>query len=799
MKNPSSSLWVALSLIPLLGEVNAKSIWSSSPGTYGVNDNYILKSGYPVGNGILGGMHFGEPGHEKIVFNVDSLWSGGPFENSAYAGGNPTTNKSTALPGIREYIFDHGTGNVSALLGSSSYYGSYRVLGNFSITIGHATDYTNYTRSLDLSTGVHTTTYLVDNVNYTTTLFCSNPADACVYRVTSDEDLPNINIQFENLSVPSSLASSSCSQPYTRFRGVTQLGDPEGMKYDAIARFVDNRDGDGVSCGTNGSLTITRSSGFKTVDIIISAGTNYDATKGNAENDYSFRGDDPAAAVQKSTSSGAQQGYDKLLKAHIEDYQSLFEAFTLSLPDAQKSADQETAVLISNYSSSGTGDPYLESLLFDYSRYLLIASSRENSLPANLQGKWTEQMNPSWSSDYHANINIQMNYWAADQTGLGRTSVALWNYMKNTWVPRGTETAKLLYDAPGWVVHNEMNIFGHTGMKGSAGWANYPVAAAWIMQHVWDNFEYGRSLTWLREEGYPFLKAIAQFWISQLQDDEFNNDGTLVVNPCNSAEHGPTTFGCTHYQQLIHQVLEATLNAITYIDESDKDFTSELKSALKKLDKGLHYTSWGGIKEWKLPDSAGYDTKNTHRHLSHLVGWYPGYSVSSFQGGYRNSTVQAAVEATLKARGNGVQDQDTGWGKAWRAACWARLNNTSEAYSELRLLIDNNFAPNGFDMYQGQKPPFQIDANFGLGGAVLSMLVVDLPNSYVNEDETRTVVLGPAIPPRWGGGSVKNLRLRGGSAVDFEWDSDGKVTHATLHETGKHVKLVNVLGEELNE
>ncbi|KAI8716161.1 Glyco-hyd-65N-2 domain-containing protein [Fusarium sp. LHS14.1] len=533
------------------------------------------------------------------------------------------------------------------------------------------------------------------------------------------------------MAVSSSLANSSCSHPYTRFKGVTQLGNPEGIKYDAIARFVDDRDGDGVSCGTNGSLTISRSSGFKTVDIIISAGTNYDTTKGNAENDYSFRGDDPAVAVQKSTSSGTQQGYDKLLKAHIEDYQSLFEAFTLSLPDAQKSAGQETSVLISNYSNSGIGDAYLESLLFDYSRYLLIASSRENSLPANLQGKWTEQMNPSWSSDYHANINIQMNYWAADQTGLGKTSVALWNYMKNTWVPRGTETAERLYGVPGWVVHNEMNIFGHTGMKGSAGWANYPVAAAWMMQHVWDNFDY------------------------------------------------------LEYDHIYRR--------------ERSGFTSELKSALKKLDKGLHYTSWGGIKEWKLPDSASYDTKNTHRHLSHLVGWYPGYSVSSFQGGYWNETVQAAVEATLKARGNGVQDQDTGWGKAWRAACWARLNNTSQAYSELRLLIDNNFAPNGFDMYQGQKPPFQIDANFGLGGAVLSMLVVDLPNSYVNEDKIRTVVLGPAIPPRWGGGSVKNLRLRGGSAVDFEWDSDGKVTHATLHETGKHVKLVNVLGEELNE
>lgn len=330
----------------------------------------------------------------------------------------------------------------------------------------------NYTRSLDLATGVHTTSYIANGAHYIKTLFCSHPANACVYRVASSQDLPDIKLQFENLAVSSSLANASCGQTYTRFTGITQSGPPEGMKYDAIARFVDHRNGKGVLCEADGSLTISKAVGIRTVDVIIGAGTNYDATKGNAENGFSFRGVDPAAAVESTTSTGAQKGYAALLRAHIKDHQSLFGAFTLTLPDPNKSAGQETSSLISSYSASGSGDPYVEGLLFDYSRYLLIASSRENSLPANLQGKWAEQMSPSWSSDYHANINIQMNYWAADQTGLKSTSVALWNYIKNTWVPRGTETAKLLYDAPGWVVHNEMNIFGHTAMKSGAEWAN---------------------------------------------------------------------------------------------------------------------------------------------------------------------------------------------------------------------------------------------------------------------------------------------------------------------------------------
>ena len=326
-----------------------------------------------------------------------------------------------------------------------------------------------------------------------------------------------------------------------------------------------------------------------------------------------------------------------------------------------------------------------------------------------------------------------------------------------------------------------------------------PAAAAWMMQHVWDNFDYTQDVDWLRSEGYPLLKGIAEFWLSQLQKDEFFNDGTFVVNPCNSPEHGPTTFGCTHYQQLIFQVFEATLTSGAMVSENDTEFTKKLTEAIETLDTGLHFTEWGGIKEWKLPDSFGYDTKNTHRHLSHLVGWHPGYSISSFENGYANSTIQRAIEETLKARGNGNgADANSGWAKVWRSACWARLNNTEQAHYELRYAIDLNFASNGFSMYNGLNAPFQIDANFGLGGAVLSMLVVDLPRKHgAAADEPRTVVLGPAIPPSWGGGSIKGLRLRGGSSVDFSWDEEGKVKEATLGENGKDVTLVNVDGEVL--
>lgn len=330
-----------------------------------------------------------------------------------------------------------------------------------------------------------------------------------------------------------------------------------------------------------------------------------------------------------------------------------------------------------------------------------------------------------------------------------------------------------------------------------------------MMQHVWNAYEYTQDAAFLRDTGYPLIKGVAQFWLSQLQADAFTEDGTLVVNPCNSPEHGGTTFGCAHYQQEITHVFAMALSAAGILEqqeeEADREFLAEVKLKLQKLDKGLHYTSWGGLKEWKLPESYGWeDDRTQHRHLSHLTGWFPGWSIASFQDGYRDPKIQSAVEKTLVERGPGkAEDANAGWAKVWRSACWARLNNTEQAYWELRFAVDENSAPNGLSMYKGQNQPFQIDANFGFAGAVLSMLVVDLPLSdetvAAEEQQVRTVVLGPAIPARWGGGSVKGLRIRGGGKVDFVWDENGLVKEAIVVDSKTKVRLVNVEGDVLAE
>jgi alpha-L-fucosidase 2 len=569
------------------------------------------------------------------------------------------------------------------------------------------------------------------------------------------------------------------------------------MRYDAIARIVSSTKAT-TKCD-NGTISIMPQNGTNSITIVVGAGTNYDAKKGTAEYNYSFRGEDPGPVVEEVTHAASTMKFSELKARHVEDFISLSSRFELNLPDPLDSSEVPTSELIARYNANNTaGDPFLENLLFDYSNYLFISSSRPGSLPPNLQGRWSEGLYAAWSGDYHANINLQMNHWTADQTGLTDLQSPLWEYMADTWVPRGHKTAELLYGAPGWVVHNEMNVFGHTGMKSGASWANYAAAAAWMMQHVFDHWDYSRDDAWMRQQGYPLIKGVAEFWLSQLQDDVFTNDGTLVVNPCNSPEHGPTTFACTHFQQLIHQVFEAVLSVRDMVDDKDTAFVSNISASLQQLDKGFHIGSWGQIKEWKLPDSFGYEPPNdTHRHLSELVGWYPGYSISSFLGGYTNTTMQSAIRQKLISRGNGnAEDANAGWGKVWRAACWARLNDTAEAHYHLRYSIDQNAAENGLSMYSGTELPFQIDANFGFGGAVLSMLVVDLPSRV--EEDSRTVVLGPAIPKAWGGGSVKGLRIRGGGMVDFGWDEEGVVGEVDV-QGAKGVRFVDREGSVLWE
>ncbi|KAJ5371889.1 Six-hairpin glycosidase [Penicillium concentricum] len=749
----------------------AKQLWSTEP----ADMSHVEMTAYPLGNGKQGAMPLGVAGKDIVYLNHDSLWSGGPFANKNYVGGNPKSSLAEHLPGIRESIFKDGTGDESALYGSTDNYGTYEILGNLTVGIAGTEKVTSYRRSLDLDTAIHEVKYKSNGVDLTTIQFCSYPAKVCVYYIESSNALPDVTVGLQDLARTAPASKVSCSSAGIRLHGQTQTDPDErdiGMLFDAHVQAVTPSK---ITCNPSNEIVVSGNTA-KSLLLLVGTGTNYDQTKGSSADKYSFKGPDPYPNVLSTVQAASKDSYESLRKSHITDHQSSMHKFTLDLPDPKKSAEVDTTTLINGYSTE-EGDPFVESLIIDYAKYLFIASSRPGSLPPNLQGNWAPNMAPPWSADYHINVNLQMNHWHTEMMGLGDLMGPLWDHMKNTWVPRGTESAKLFYGADGWVTHTNLNIFGHTAQENDASWSNYPVSTAWMMKHVWDRYDYSRDLEWYRSSGYPMIKGVAQYWLSMLTSDEYFKDGSLVAVPCNSPEHGPTTFACAHWQQLIWELFDHIIRDWEASGDKDESFLQSVKKAYQSIDSGVHVGSWGQIKEWKLER----DHKNdTHRHLSELYGWYPGYAISGVHAD--NQTVIDAVTTTLYSRGNGTEDSNTGWEKF-----------TKNSYMELKYSIDMNFAPNGLSGSTSSTPPFdlstpfQIDANFGIAGAALAMLATDIPQAF-GDTSTHRVILGPAIPSAWGLGSVKGLKLRGGGRVAFKWDSNGKVTEATVD--GRSLPLV---------
>lgn len=401
-----------------------------------------------------------------------------------------------------------------------------------------------------------------------------------------------------------------------------------------------------------------------------------------------------------------------------------------------------------------------------------------------------------------------MNYWIAETTNLDVTQ-SLFDFLQKTLAPRGAETAKILYNITrGWVTHNEMNvcptitwcsclgitaifqIFGHTGMKLGGGtfaqWANYPESAVWMMIHVWDHFDHTNDVTWWKCQGWPLIKGVASFHLDKLIPDLYFNDSTLVVTPCNSPEQTPITFGCAHAQQLIWQLLNAVEKGFAASGDTDVVFLDEVRAKRDKMDKGLHIGSLGQLQEWKVEKDSLTDT---HRHLSHLIGLYPGYAIISYdeslQGGGKQTTytkdeVVSGALISLLHRGNGTgPDADSGWEKVWRAAAWAQLGDRDRFYHELSFAVSENFGENLFSLYDpsDSEAIFQIDGNLGYSAAVMNAIIQapDVPTLAT----PLIITLLPALPKQWDTGSIKGVRVRGGISINLCW-TEGKLKQASF-------------------
>ncbi|KAH8823318.1 glycoside hydrolase family 95 protein [Flagelloscypha sp. PMI_526] len=775
---------------------SGNGLWYDKPGAWWV------RTWLPVGNGYTGLLAPGGTTVETTLINLDSLWSGGLFSDPNYNGGNKDPSEREAMAQemqrIRETIFASSDGSIDSignLTSDAGAYGSFAAAGYLVNTLDYTDDDdvpSNYTRWLDMDQALVRTSWTQDSTPLSRTLFCSHPAKACVQHLKSTspkKKLPSMTFTYSSDLTPGLPAPAVTCFDKTTLQVRGKVEGSVGMLFELLVRV--SSVGGQVTCAPNGqNATITVNEGDASeVLAVIVGGTEYDINAGDEAHGFSFKGADPHATLVKTLSGVGN--YNTLLKAHLKDVSdTLTSPFSLSLGEVTEASYSSPTDVIRAAYHTDEGNPYLEWLLFNLGRYMLWSSAR-GTLPTNLLGLWSSGYYAPWSGDYHANINIQMNYWIAELTGFASEFLQpVWDLMQKTWAPRGAITAEVLYNSTrGWVTHNEMNIFGQTGMKkyeeyNTAEWANYPESNVWMMIHVWDHFDFTQDVQWLKSQGYPLLKSVAEFHLDKLIVDDHSGDGTLVTAPCNSPEQPLITFGCAHQQQIIWQLFNSVLRAANIVGEDDSAFLEEVKTKRAQMDKGLHIGSWGQIQEWKVEHDNPDDT---HRHLSHLIGLYPGYAISSYdstvQGNYTRDQVLAAASISLTHRGNGTgPDADAGWGKVWRAAGWAQLGDASKFYHQLTYALERDFCENLWSAYDplDDEPIFQIDANLGYPAALLNALV-QVPD--VPSDESPLIVtLLPALPQQWSSGSVKGVRIRGGYSLDLEWSS-GTATKARLATT----------------
>ncbi|MFJ6675008.1 glycosyl hydrolase family 95 catalytic domain-containing protein [Actinosynnema sp. NPDC091369] len=693
----------------------------------------------PIGNGALGGGVFGGVARERVQLNEKTLWTGGPGSAEGYDSGNWTSPRPRALHEVRELVErDHRVSpdTVAAALGQPRRgFGAHQPFGELVLALTDPpAEVADYRRALDLSRAVASVTYRADGVRYTREYFASAADGVIVARLSADH--PG-RIGF----TASITAPDNRSQHFTANRGravFTGALHDNGMRFESQLHLLHH----GGTCTDNPDGTVTVADADSAV-LVFAAGTDY------APDHPTYRGPDPHERVRRTVDAASAKGWQALLDAHLRDHRALFDRVRLDL--GQQPVDVPTDELLRGYATApAPARRALEALYFQYGRYLLIASSRPGTLPANLQGVWNNSVTPPWSGDYHVNINLQMNYWPAETTNLAETAGPLFDFVDALREP-GAVTARELHGSRGWVVNNETNPFGFTGVHDwpTAFW--FPEAGAWLAHHYVEHYLFTKDERFLRERAYPVLKELARFWLDGLAVDP--RDGTLVVTPSYSPEHGDFSAGAAMSQQIVRQLFAHVVS--TADDVGDAAFGAEVREALDRLDPGTRIGSWGQLQEWKEDRD---DPANTHRHVSHLFALFPGNAISP----RTTPDLAAAAKTSLTARGDG----GTGWSKAWKINFWARLHDGDHAHRMLAEQLVGSTLPNLWDTH----PPFQIDGNFGATAGVAEMLL---------QSQDGVVHVLPALPAEWPDGSYTGLRARGDVTVDARW-SDGTPREITL-------------------
>lgn len=723
----------------------------------------------PIGNGSLGAKVFGFIGAERIQFNEKSLWSGGPLPDSSYYQGGNLQDQYVFLAEIRQALEkrDHNRAKELAeqhLVGpQTSQYGTYLSFGDIFIEFSNQgktlSQVTDYQRQLNISKALATTSYAYKGTKFEREAFASFPDDLLVQRFTK-EGLETLDFTIE-LSLTRDLASDGKYEQEKSDYKECQLDITDshilmkGRVKDNDLRFASY-----LAWETDGDIRVrsdkVQISGASYANLFLAAKTDFAQ---NPASNYRKKLDLEQQVIDL-VDTAKEKGYTQLKSRHIEDYQALFQRVQLDL-GAEVDAST-TDELLKNYKPKEGQD--LEELFFQYGRYLLISSSRDcpDALPANLQGVWNAVDNPPWNSDYHLNINLQMNYWPAYVTNLLETTFPVINYIDDLRVFGRLAAARYAGivsqegEENGWLVHTQATPFGWTAPGWDYYWGWSPAANAWMMQTVYEAYSFYRDQDYLRDKIYPMLRETVRFWNDFLHEDR--QAQRWVSSPSYSPEHGPISIGNTYDQSLIWQLFHDFIQVAQELG-LDEALLTEVKEKFDLLNP-LQITQSGRIREWYEEEEQYFQNEKVeaqHRHASHLVGLYPGNLFS-----YKGQEYIEAARASLNDRGDG----GTGWSKANKINLWARLGDGNRSHKLLAEQLKSSTLPNLWCSH----PPFQIDGNFGATSGMAEMLL---------QSHTAYLVPLAALPDAWSSGSVSCLMARGHFEVSMRW-ADKKLLQLTI-------------------